>query len=323
MSGRGLGFSGGTLDKIESIPGFRVDLTTDEFKDQLKKFGIVLTGQSLDLAPADGKLYALRDVTGTVQSTPLIASSIMSKKIAAGAQAILLDIKVGLGAFMENLDEARILSDLMISIGNLAGRQVVTLLSDMNQPLGAAVGNALEVMEAIDTLHAGGPGDFREHCLHVSAQMLMLGHRASDFETGRRMAEAAITSGAAFEKFRVLVRAQGGDVSFVDDPEKLPRAKFIEIFKAERGGYLSRVHARIIGEAAVALGAGRARKGDPVDHAVGFIIHEKVGNFVRQNQPLFTIYANNEAKLAEARLTVRPAFGWSDAPVPPLPLFYI
>jgi pyrimidine-nucleoside phosphorylase len=323
MSGRGLGFSGGTLDKIESIPGFRVDLTTDEFKDQLKEFGIVLTGQSLDLAPADGKLYALRDVTGTVQSTPLIASSIMSKKIAAGAQAILLDIKVGLGAFMENLDEARTLSDLMISIGNLAGRQVVTLLSDMNQPLGAAVGNALEVMEALDALHAGGPPDFREHCLHVSAQMLMLGHRASDFETGRRMAEASITSGAAFEKFRVLVRAQGGDVSFVDNPEKLPRAKFIEIVKADRSGYLSRVHARIIGEAAVALGAGRARKGDPVDHAVGFIIHEKVGNFVRQNQPLFTIYANDEAKLAEARLTVRPAFGWSDVPVPPLPLFYI
>jgi pyrimidine-nucleoside phosphorylase len=322
MSGRGLGFSGGTLDKIESIPGFRVDLTIDEFKKQLKEFGIVLTGQSLDLAPADGKLYALRDVTGTVQSIPLIASSIMSKKIAAGAQAILLDIKVGLGAFMENLDEARTLSDLMISIGNLAGRQVVTLLSDMNQPLGAAVGNALEVQEAIDTLHAGGPADFLEHCLHVSAEMLVLGHRASDLESGRRMAEAAIASGAAFEKFRVLVRAQGGDVSFIDAPEKLPRAKLIETVNAERSGYIARVNARIIGEAAVALGAGRARKGDPVDHSVGFIIHEKVGNFVSQNQPLFTIYANDQAKRAEARLAVRSAFEWSDAPVPPLPLFY-
>ena len=322
MSGRGLGFSGGTLDKIESIPGFRVDLTIDEFKQQLKDIGIVLTGQSLDLAPADGKLYALRDVTGTVQSIPLIASSIMSKKIAAGAQAILLDIKVGLGAFMENLEDARTLSDLMISIGNLAGRQVVTLLSDMNQPLGAAVGNTLEVLEAIDTLHGGGPADFREHCLHVSAQMLVLGHRAPDFESGRRKAEAAIASGAAFEKFRVLVRAQGGDVSFIDTPEKLPKAKFIQTVNAERSGYLSRVHARIIGEAAVALGAGRARKGDPVDHAVGFIIHEKVGNFVRQNQPLFTIYANDEAKLAEGRQAVLSAFGWSDTPVPPLPLFY-
>jgi pyrimidine-nucleoside phosphorylase len=322
MSGRGLGFSGGTLDKIESIPGFRVDLTTDEFKQQLKEFGLVLTGQSLDLAPADGKLYALRDVTGTVQSIPLIASSIMSKKIAAGAQAILLDIKVGLGAFMENLDEARTLSDLMISIGNLAGRQVVTLLSDMNQPLGAAVGNALEVLEAIDTLHAGGPADFREHCLHVSAQMLILGHRAADMETGRQMAEGAIASGAAFEKFRILVCAQGGDVSFVDEPEKLPKAKFIETVNAERSGYIARVHARIIGEAAVALGAGRARKSDPVDHAVGFIIHEKIGNFVEQSQPLFTVYANDEAKMADARVAVHSAFGWSDTLVPPLPLFY-
>ncbi len=322
MSGRGLGFSGGTLDKIESIPGYRVDLSTDEFKLQLKEFGIVLTGQSLDLAPADGKLYALRDVTGTVQSIPLIASSIMSKKIAAGAQAILLDIKVGLGAFMENLEEARTLSDLMINIGNLAGRQVVTLLSDMNQPLGAAVGNSLEVLEAIDTLRGGGPADFREHCLHVSAKMLMLGHRAMDFESGRRMAEMAIASGAAFEKFRVLVRAQGGDASFVDDPAKLPKAKFIETVNAERNGYLARVHARIIGEASVLLGAGRARKGDPVDHAVGFIVHGKVGDYIEQDQPLISIYANDEAKLAEARLSVRSAFGWSDTPVPPLPLFY-
>ncbi len=191
---------------------------------------------------------------------------------------------------------------LMIDIGNLAGRQVVTLLSDMNQPLGEAVGNALEVIEAIDTLHGGGPADFREHCLHVSAHMLVLGRRAPDLESGRRMAEAAIASGAAFEKFRVLVGAQGGDVSFVDNPQKFPKAKFIEIVKADRSGYLAQVHARIIGEAAVALGAGRARKGDPVDHAVGFIIHRKVGDYVEQNQPLFTIYADDEAKLAEARL---------------------
>jgi pyrimidine-nucleoside phosphorylase len=323
MSGRGLGFSGGTLDKIESIPGYRVDLTTDEFKQQLKEFGIVLTGQSLDLAPADGKLYALRDVTGTVQSIPLIASSIMSKKIAAGAQAILLDVKVGLGAFMENLDEARALSYLMINIGKLAGRQVVTLLSDMNQPLGAAVGNALEVVEAIDTLHGGGPLDFREHCLHVSAQMLVMGRRSPDIQSARRLAEDAISSGSAFEKFRVLVAAQSGDVSFLDDPQKFPKAKFTGMVNADRSGYLNMVHARIIGEASVALGAGRARKGDPVDHAVGFVIHRKVGDHVEQNQPLLTIYADDEAKLAEARLGVRAAFGWSDQPVPPLPLFYV
>jgi pyrimidine-nucleoside phosphorylase len=322
MSGRGLGFSGGTLDKIESIPGYRVALTTDEFKQQLKEFGIVLTGQSLDLAPADGKLYALRDVTGTVDSIPLIASSIMSKKIAAGAQAILLDVKVGLGAFMENLNEARALSSLMVDIGNQAGRQVVTLLSDMNQPLGAAVGNSLELIEAIDTLHGDGPVDFREHCLNVCSQMLVLGKRAPNLKSGRRMAEAAIASGIAFEKFRVLVGAQSGDVSFVDNPQKLPKAKFTEIVKAERSGYLSRVHARIIGEAAVKLGAGRARKSDPVDHAVGFIVHRKVGDYVEQNQPIITIYANDETKLAVARLGVRAAFGWSDQPVPPLPLFY-
>jgi pyrimidine-nucleoside phosphorylase len=322
MSGRGLGFSGGTLDKIESIPGFRVNLTTDEFKKQLREIGIVLTGQSLDLAPADGKLYALRDVTGTVQSIPLIASSIMSKKIAAGAQAILLDVKVGLGAFMETLNEARDLSRLMMDIGKLAGRQVVTLLSDMNQPLGEAVGNALETIEAIDTLHGAGPADFREHCLHVCSHMLVLGQRVKDLESGRRMAETAIVSGEAFEKFRVLVNAQGGDVSFVDNPQKFPKTKFVEVVKANRSGYISQVHARVIGEAAVRLGAGRARMGDPVDHAVGFVVHRKVGDYVERNQSLITIYADDEAKLLDIRHSIRKAFGWSDQPVTPLPLFY-
>jgi pyrimidine-nucleoside phosphorylase len=322
MSGRGLGFSGGTLDKLESIPGYRVDLSTDEFKQQLKDYGIVLTGQSLDLAPADGILYALRDVTGTVQSIPLIASSIMSKKIAGGAQAILLDIKVGVGAFMETLEEARTLAHWMVDIGKLAGREVMTLLSDMNQPLGEAVGNALEVVEAIDTLHGGGPVDFREHCLHVSTHMLVLGHRAAGLESGRRMAKAAIASGAAFEKFRLLVRAQGGDVAYVDHPQKFPKAKFVEVVKANRSGYLSQNHARMIGEAAVTLGAGRAKKDDPVDHAVGFVIHRKVGDFVEGEQPLFTIYANDSARQAEVRESLRAAFGWSDQPVPPLPLFY-
>ena len=322
MSGRGLGFSGGTLDKLESIPGYRVDLTTEQFKKQLKEIGIVLTGQSLDLAPADGKLYALRDVTGTVQSIPLIASSIMSKKIAGGAQAILLDVKVGLGAFMETLDEARKLASLMVNIGHLAGREVVTVLSDMNQPLGEAVGNSLEVIEAISTLHGHGPADFSEHCLHVSAHMLVLGHRTRDLESGRRMAEAVIASGAAMEKFRMLVKAQGGDVSFVDNPGKFPKVKFSEVVRAERGGYLSRVHARLIGEASVALGAGRARKGDAVDHAVGFILHHKVGERVEKDQPLITIHASEAKKQMEAREQVREAFIYSDEPVPPLPLFY-
>lgn len=322
MSGRGLGFSGGTLDKIESIPGFRVDLTIDEFRQQLIDIGIVLTGQSLDLAPADGKLYAIRDVTGTVQSMPLIASSIMSKKIAAGAQAILLDVKVGLGAFMETLEEARQLSSLMIDIGRLAGRRVVALISDMNQPLGAAVGNALETVEAIDTLRGGGPADFREHCLHVCAHMLVLGQQTTDIESGLRMAETAIASGLALEKFRLLVKAQGGDVSYVDSPDKFAQTRYIEVVKANRSGYLSEVNARIIGEASVVLGAGRAKKGDPIDYAVGFIVHRKVGDRVEQNQPLITIYANDEARLKEARNSVMTAFGWSDQPVESLPLFY-
>ena len=322
MSGRGLGFSGGTLDKLESIPGYRCDLTTEEFIRQLKDVGIVLTGQSLDLAPADGKLYALRDVTGTVQSIPLIASSIMSKKIAAGAQAIVLDVKVGLGAFMRTLPEARELAEAMVSIGNLAGRKTVALLSDMNQPLGNAVGNALEVVEAIDTLQGGGPEDFREHCLHVAAHMLVLGEKASDLKEGRQLAEWAIIEDHAWEKFRTLVKAQGGDVAYVDDPARLPGAEFIEVVESPENGYLSQVHARHVGEAAVALGAGRARKGDPVDHAVGFVIHQKVGDRIEKGQPLFTIHANDEQKLADSREAILAAHAWNDEPVPALPLFY-
>jgi len=322
MSGRGLGFSGGTLDKLESIPGYRVDLTTEEFKHQLKEKGIVLTGQSLDLAPADGKLYALRDVTGTVQSIPLIASSIMCKKLASGAQAILLDVKTGLGAFMETLEEARQLADLMVDIGQLAGREVVALLSDMNQPLGYAVGNSLEVIEAIETLRDNGPEDFLEHCLHVSAHMLVLGKRANDLVEGRAMAEKSIADGSAFEKFRVLVEAQGGDVSYADDPSKFPRAKYVEVVESPRNGYLAQIQARSVGEAAVALGAGRARKSDPIDHAVGFVIHHKVGNQVEKGEPLFTIYANDRAKLTEAREAVLVAHAFSEEPVERLPLFY-
>ena len=322
MSGRGLGFSGGTLDKLESIPGYRVDLSTDEFKRQLKAEGIVLTGQSLELAPADGKLYALSDVTGTVPSMPLIASSIMCKKIAAGAQAILLDVKTGFGAFMQTLDEARQLAGLMVDIGRVAGRQTVALISDMNQPLGHAVGNALEVLEAIDTLHGGGPEDFREHCLHVSAHMLVLGERAASLEEGRGMAEKSIRDGSAFEKFRVLVKAQGGDVSFVDHPEKLPKARLIEVVNAPESGFLSQVHARDVGEASVALGAGRAKKGDPIDYAVGFVIHHKVGDHVAKGEPLFTVHADDSEKLSEARAAVLKAHVFSGSPVQALPLFY-
>lgn len=322
MSGRGLGFSGGTLDKLESIKGYRVDLSTDEFKKQLKEKGIVLTGQSLDLAPADGKFYALRDVTGTVPSLPLIASSIMSKKIAAGAQAIVLDVKTGNGAFMETLEEARKLANLMVDIGRLAGRRTVALLSDMNQPLGEAVGNALETIEAINTLKGNGPADFVEHCLHVASHVLVLGQKAKDLEEARKMAEASIADGSGLEKLKVLVEAQGGDVSYVDDISKFERAKFVEEVKAPQSGYISQVNARSVGEAAVALGAGRAKKGDPIDHAVGFMIRKKVGDAVKSGDVLFEIHANDKTKLEEARTSVLAAFQFSEQSVAPLPLFY-
>ncbi len=322
MSGRGLGFTGGTLDKMESIPGFRSDLSTAEFKRQLKEIGVVLAGQSPSLAPADGKLYALRDVTGTVPSLPLIASSIMSKKIASGAQAILLDIKVGSGAFLSNLEEARQLARLTTEIGQIAGREVLPLLSDMNQPLGRAVGNALEMREAIETLHDNGPADFRAHCLHISAHLLMLGRRASTLDEALSMAGQAIASGAAFEKFRALVRAQGGDVSYVDRPEKLPKARVAGEFSSRRAGYVSEVNARVLGECAVLLGAGRNKKGDVIDHAVGLLVHVKVGDLVAEGQPLVTIYANDPGRLTEARQHLVSAFRWSQTPPPPLPRFY-
>ena len=322
MSGRGLGFSGGTLDKMESIPGYRTNLTREEFLHQLKQIGLVLTGQSGDLAPADGKLYALRDVTGTVPSIPLIASSIMSKKIAAGAQAIVLDVKVGVGAFMETLEDARRLAALMVAIGRLSGRKTVALLSDMNQPLGEAVGNALEVREAIDTLHGSGPADFREHCLIVASHMLNLGQKAPNLQFARQMAEEALESGQAWTLFRQLVHAQGGDLAYVDDPERLPRAALVETVSAARAGYLSGINAREVGKTSVELGAGRARKEDPIEHSVGIVIHHKVGDRVEKGQPLFTIHANDPAKLKKARARLLAAHQWSDSSCDPLPLFY-
>jgi len=322
MSGRGLGFSGGTLDKMESIPGFRTDLTTAEFLDQLRRDGLVLTGQTGDLAPADGKMYALRDVTGTVRSIPLIASSVMSKKIAAGAQAIVLDVKLGLGTFMSTIEDARKLAELMVSIAHLAGRKAVALLSDMNQPLGFAVGNTLEVREAIQTLQGGGPPDFREHCLVVAGHMLALGGGAEDEHSGREMAEKALREGSGWRSFRSLVKAQGGDVTYIDNPERLPSAPVIESIPAPRSGYLQEIHARLIGEASVVLGAGRIKIGDHIDHAVGIILKHKVGDWVQEGDPLFSVHARNREDLAQVRQGLLDAHQWSDEPVDTLPLFY-
>ncbi len=322
MSGRGLSFTGGTIDKLESIRGFRVELTVEEFREQLRRVGAVLCGQSADLAPADGKFYALRDVTGTVPSIPLIAASIMSKKIAAGADAIVLDVKVGNGAFMKTLEDARALAQRMVDIGSALGRRVVAVISDMNQPLGQAVGNALEVKEAIATLRSDGPQDFREHCLTIAAYMLYLGGRVGSAAEGRRLAEETLSSGAAWEKFRALVAAQGGDVEQIEEPERLPRARLIREIPAPAEGYIAEVRAYEVGMAAVALGAGRTKKGEPIDPAVGILVHRKVGDPVRRGEPLFTVHANAEERLAEAQAWLSRAVRIQEAPVPPLPHIY-
>jgi pyrimidine-nucleoside phosphorylase len=322
MSGRGLGHVGGTRDKLESIQGFRTDLTTQEFLDQVRDVGLVLTGQSLSLAPADGKFYALRDVTGTVGCVPLIASSVMSKKLASGAKAILLDVKTGKGAFMATEGEALRLAETMVEIGYDTGRRVTALISDMNQPLGWAVGNALELREAIDTLHEGGPIDFREHCLVVAAELLRLGGVANSLDEGLEKARAALASGAAWEKLVAVIRAQGGDTQQLENPDLLPRARLVQATPAPQSGCLAEVDAQAVGLAAVELGAGRARKGDAIDHAVGVIVHYKVGEYVATGTPLFTIHANDEEKLALAQAQLLAAHTFSAEPVEPYPLFY-
>ncbi len=322
MSGRGLGFSGGTLDKMESFPGFRTNLSKQEFIDQLRNVGLVLTGQTEDLAPADGKLYALRDVTGTVPSLPLIASSVMSKKIAGGAHAIVLDVKTGEGAFMKTIEEAKKLAKLMVSIGKLSNRKVVGLISDMNQPLGFAIGNSLEVIEAIDTLHGKGPEDFTEHCMVVASHMLVLGEKAADLKSARSMAEKVWKNGAAWLKFRTLVAAQGGDTEYADQPDKFPKAKIIRAVGSERRGYISEVNAREFGETSVELGAGRERKGDAIDHSVGIILHKKVGDVVELNEPIFTIHSNDQQRFGRAKVRLLNAVKVTTKPCKPLPLFY-
>jgi pyrimidine-nucleoside phosphorylase len=320
MSGRGLGFSGGTLDKLESIPGFRAELTVGEFKRQLAEVGLVVAGQSADLAPADGKFYALRDVTATVSSIPLIASSIMSKKIAAGANVIVLDVKVGQGAFVKDEEEALHLARLMIRIGQNAGRKMAAIVSDMNQPLGRAVGNALEVREALETLQGRGPEDFVALVRTVAGWMLFLSGRARSPEEGQVLADAALASGQALATFRAFVAAQGGDPRYVDDPDLLPKARLVRTVLAPRSGYIAALNAMEVGMAAVLLGAGRSKKGDPIDHTVGIVLEAKVGARVEAGDPLFTVHANDERALNEATQRVLDAYTWSDQPVEPPPL---
>src|SRR5258706_11637229 len=290
MSGRGLGFSGGTLDKLESIRGYRVDLSTAEFLAQLERIGIVVTGQTADLAPADGKMYALRDSTGTVPAIPLIASSVMSKKIAAGANAIVLAVKVRSGAFMKGLASARQLARAMVSIGVAHGLAVTCELTDMEQPLGNAVGNSLEIAEAIATLHGGGPADLVLLTRTAGAEMLVRGRKARDTKSALAHIDRALADGSGFAKFRELVAAQGGDVTQVDDPSKLPRAPKVETLRAARTAYVSAIAADQVGIASVRLGAGREKKGDPIDHRTGIVLHAKVGDRVDRGQPYADIH---------------------------------
>lgn len=322
MSGRGLGFSGGTLDKLESIPGYRVNLSTKEFLNQLCKIGIVITGQSMDLAPADGKLYGLRDVTGTVQSIPLIASSVMSKKIAAGAQAILLDVKVGRGAFMRTLEEASELAELMVSIGKLSGRKVIAVLSNMDEPLGCAVGNALELKEAVLALKGLGPEDYLEHCYLLASYMLLLGGKTESLAHGKGLVEEVISSGKAFDKLRELVVAQGGDVSFIDVLGKLPSADQVIKVQSKQAGWIKVIDAKEVGEAAVMLGAGRAKKEDVIDPAVGILVHAKVGDYQEAGEDLFEVHLNDDTHLQEVVEKLIKAVAFSDKPVEKLPLFF-
>lgn len=325
MSGRGLGFSGGTLDKLESISNFNVNLSDAEFRRIAKETGLVLAGQTNSLAPADGKLYALRDVTATVESLPLIASSIMSKKLAAGANGIVLDVKLGHGAFMKTLDDARDLATIMVQIGVDAGRDMVALLSDMNQPLGVAVGNALEVAEAVKTLQGEGPADFHEHCVDVAAYMLKLagqGSRWHDIDENRAEVEAILTDGRAFDRFRQMVSAQGGDVTQIDDLSKLPQAQIIEPITAQQDGYISSIIADKIGLASLVLGAGRKKKDDSIDYAVGIEVHANVSDQVKHRDKLFTIHANSEDSLQQCKTMVEDAVKYSQSRVDALPLFY-
>lgn len=307
MSGRGLGHTGGTIDKLESIKGFQVELDGQTFNDLVNKNKVAVVGQSGNLTPADKKLYALRDVTATVNSIPLIASSIMSKKIASGADAIVLDVKTGSGAFMENLEDARALAKAMVGIGNGAGRQTIGVISDMNQPLGFAVGNALEVKEAIDTLNGHGPEDLTELCLTLGSHMVHLAKKADSIDEARAMLVEAIESGRALETFKIFVEGQDGDSSVIDQPDLLPQAKMTKDIIAQTSGYVQEIVADEIGIAAGMLGAGRMTKESEIDLAVGLVLNKKVGDYVEKGDVLVTLHTNTD-ETAEVEEKVKRAY---------------
>ena len=293
MSGRGLGYTGGTIDKLESVPGFHTELTNEQFIQLVNTNQIAIIGQSTELTPADKKLYSLRDVTATVDSIPLIASSIMSKKIAAGADAIVLDVKVGSGTFMKTVKDARSLARLMVAIGKGVGKDTVAILSDMSQPLGNAIGNALEVREAIATLQGKGPEDLRQLCFVLGAHMLILSKQANTIKEAEQMRGQAISSGKALEKFQQFISAQGGDASIVDHPEKLPVAKYVYGIRTKRSGYIHKILPEFVGMAAMMLGAGRKTKQSLIDLSVGLVLQKKVGDFVSKGETWIQVFSQN------------------------------
>ena len=319
MSGRGLGHTGGTVDKMEAVPGTQTAVDRERFFAQVNEIGISVIGQSGNLAPADKKMYALRDVTATIGCVPLIASSIMSKKLAAGSDCILLDVKTGNGAFMKTLDDSIKLAKAMVSIGQHNGRKVAALITDMDTPLGHNIGNSLEVIESVEVLKGHGPADLTEVCYQLAANMLYLAGKGS-LEECRRMAEEAVASGAAYEKLKQMFAAQGGDVSVLDDPDKFQKAKFSRPLLAAESGYLVRMNTEMVGNASVCLGAGRITKEDTIDFAAGIMLHKKTGDKVEAGECLATLYADHEEKFAAAEEMFRAAltFGPAAEPVPAL-----
>ncbi|HTS12357.1 MAG TPA: thymidine phosphorylase [Candidatus Limnocylindrales bacterium] len=320
ISGRGLGHTGGTLDKLESIPGFNVNLSLGDFRAVLQKCGCALIGQTPEIAPADKKLYALRDVTATVESPYLICASIMSKKMAEGIDALVLDVKTGDGAFMKKQADAEYLAQLMVETGTRMGKKVVALITDMEQPLGRKIGNALEVDECLDVLHGAGPPDLRELCDELSAWMFVLAGRTADLNEGRALAAEMIASGRARDTFREVIRAQGGDPAVVDDPARLPRAKNFAKVKAPRGGFVTAIRSEKVGVASMMLGGGREKKEDAIDPAVGLVLEKKVGEAVESGATLCTVHYNSEARLAEAMKLVSQSFEIGDAAPQAAPL---
>ena len=308
MSGRGLGHTGGTVDKMESIPGMQTALDKDAFFAVVNRVGCAVIGQSGNLCPADKKLYALRDVTATVDSIPLIASSIMSKKIAAGSDRILLDVKTGSGAFMKTQEEAEALAREMVEIGAGAGRKTVALITDMDRPLGCAIGNALEIIEVCETLHGRGPKDLTAECVELAANMIYLGEKAEDMETARQMAKKAMCDGSAFEKLCAMVEAQGGDASYLRDTVKFALGKVQKTVLSPQSGYILRAHAEQIGSASVLLGAGRETKDSVIDFGAGILLHKNKGDCVKQGEPLATLYAASEEKCVQAEKALLAAF---------------